>query len=204
MAIPRRSHHTDSLLKPKEGAGAGEGHTVVAADGARQAVVLEGSLKDTEGEVLAGALQAFAAQQVARGEVRDGQGIAVAMISEHELALVIGTPEIIGLIRSGQAGSFSLEVMTAPSAADQTVPIQDRVHGADRRQTDSQTQALDLLANLRSTPAGVLSAKLNDPGLQRFAQAVCLAVSSPCAIGHTPKAQVLASLIKPLPRPSRY
>src|SRR5947207_10580681 len=99
------------FAQAEESAGAGEGHTVVAADGARQAVVLEGSLKDTEGEVLAGALQAFAAQQVARGEVRDGQGITVAMIGEHELTLVIGTPQIIGLIRSGQAGSFSLEVM---------------------------------------------------------------------------------------------
>jgi hypothetical protein len=65
--------------------------------------------------VFAGALQAFTAQQVARGEVRDGQGIAVAVIGEHELALVIGTPEIIGLIRSGQAGSFGLEVMAAPA-----------------------------------------------------------------------------------------
>ena len=101
------------------------------------------------------------------------------MISEHELALVISTPEIIGLIRSGQAGSLSLEVMAPASTADQTVPIQDRVHGADRRQTDSQTQPLDLLANLRSTPAGVLPAKLNDPGLQRFGQAVGLAVGSP-------------------------
>jgi len=32
---PRRSHHTDSLLKPEEGAVAGEAHRV-AADGARQ------------------------------------------------------------------------------------------------------------------------------------------------------------------------
>jgi len=47
-------------------------NTVVAADGARQAIVLEGSLKDTEGEVLAGALQVFTAQQLARGEVRGG------------------------------------------------------------------------------------------------------------------------------------
>src|SRR5256885_6567025 len=179
MAIPRRSHHTDSLLKPKEGAGAGEGHTVVAADGARQAVVLEGSLKDTEGEVLAGALQAFAAQQVARGEVRDGQGITVAMIGEHELTLVIGTPQIIGLIRSGQAGSFSLEVMAAPSAADQTMPIKHRMHGTDGRQTDSQTQALDLLADLRSTPAGVLSAKLNDRSEERRVGKECRSRWSP-------------------------
>src|SRR5579864_7031142 len=167
------------FAQTEEGAGASEGHTVVAADGARQAVLLEGSLKNTEGEVFAGALQTFTAQQVARGEVRDGQGVAVAVIGEHELALVIGTPEIIGPIRSGQAGSFSLEVMAAPPTADQTVPIQHRVHGADRRQTDSQAQPLDLLADLRSTPARVLSAKLNDPGLQRFGQAVGLAVGPP-------------------------
>ena len=125
------------------------------------------------------------------------------MIGAHELALVIGTPEIIGLIRSGQAGSFSLEVMAAPSAADQTVPIQDRVHGADRRKTDSQTQALDLLANLRSTPARVLSAKLNDPGLQRFGQAVGLTVGSPRAIGQALEAQILVSLIKLVARLAR-
>ena len=62
------------FAQAEEGAGAGEGDTVVAADGARQAIVLAGSLKDTEGEVLAGALQAFTAQQLARGEVRDGKG----------------------------------------------------------------------------------------------------------------------------------
>jgi hypothetical protein len=83
------------------------------------------------------------------------------MIGEHELALVIGTPQIIGLIRSGQTASFSLEVMAAPSAADQTVPIKDRVHGADGRQADSQTQALDPLAD-RSFPVTSLTIYTGD------------------------------------------
>jgi len=59
------------------------------------------------------------------------------MISEHELALVIGTPQIIGLIGSGKAAAFGFEVMTSPTAADQTVSIQHRVYCADGWQTDS-------------------------------------------------------------------
>jgi len=43
------------------------------------------------------------------------------VIGEHKLTLVISAPQIIGLIRSGQVGSFSLEVMAAPSAAALTV-----------------------------------------------------------------------------------
>jgi hypothetical protein len=47
---------------------------------------------------LPGALQSVAAQQVAAGEVGDGQRVTVAPIGEHELALVVGTPKIV---RSG-------------------------------------------------------------------------------------------------------
>jgi hypothetical protein len=40
------------------------------------------------------------------------------VIGEHELALVIGAPQIIGPIRSGKAAAFGFEVMMSPAAAD--------------------------------------------------------------------------------------
>ena len=62
-----------------------------------QAELLEYPLEYAEGEGLPGAGQCFAAQQLAASEVGDGQRVAIAPIGEHELALVVGAPQIVGL-----------------------------------------------------------------------------------------------------------
>ena len=61
------------FAEAEEGAVAGEGHTVVAADRPRQPEVLESPFKDGKSIDLLGGLEGLAAQQVAAGEVGDGQ-----------------------------------------------------------------------------------------------------------------------------------
>src|SRR5580704_6651631 len=89
------------LAEAKEGAVAREGHPVVAADRPRQPEVLEGPFKDGKSIDLLGRRQCLATQQVAAGEVGDGQRVAIATIREHELALVIDAPQIVGMIGAG-------------------------------------------------------------------------------------------------------
>ena len=96
MPIPSRNHHTESLERPKKALAAGEGDAVVGADRQRQPKVLKSPFKHGKCVHLLGGAQGVAAQQVAAGEVGDGQRIAVASIGEHELALVIGAPQIVG------------------------------------------------------------------------------------------------------------
>ena len=52
------------FAQAEESAATGERHSIVAADSTRQTIVFEGSFKDTEGELLAGALQPFAVTSV--------------------------------------------------------------------------------------------------------------------------------------------
>ena len=49
--MPRRSHQTESSGESEQGIAGGKGHTVVGANGVRQAEVLEGSLENGKGEV---------------------------------------------------------------------------------------------------------------------------------------------------------
>jgi hypothetical protein len=80
----------------EQGIGAGEGHAVVGADGARQAALAEELLEGCDGEVFAGGLERLAQEQETRGVVGDGERIAVAAVAELELALEVGAPEIVG------------------------------------------------------------------------------------------------------------
>src|SRR5471030_1197762 len=86
-ADPQAQPPDRELAEAKEGAVAGEGHTVVAADRPRHAEVLKSPFKDAKCVALLGGLERFAAQQVAAGEVGDGQRIAITTIRKHELAL---------------------------------------------------------------------------------------------------------------------
>ena len=52
-------------------------------------------------------MQGFAGDQVTAGEVGDGQRIAIAAIGEHELALVVRAPQLIGLDRARECGALS-------------------------------------------------------------------------------------------------
>jgi len=63
-------------------------------------------LENGEGEVGLGGLEAFAGDQVAGAVIRDGERVTVLLVTEHDLALVVGTPEAVRLVGGDQRGSF--------------------------------------------------------------------------------------------------
>src|SRR6185437_609829 len=107
----------------EQGVGTGEWDAVVGADGLGQAELLEGGLEHLERIGFLGAGERLASDQVAAGEVGDGQRIAIAAVSEHELALVVGAPQIIGLSGMGKGGSVG-SVASSASTLDQSVAVE--------------------------------------------------------------------------------
>src|SRR5580704_3249467 len=94
--------------------------------------LLEDGLEHREGIGFLGGGERLAGEEIAAGEVGDRQRIAIASVGEHELALVVGAPQIIGL--AGKGKRRSLRPITPPhSALDQAVAIENRMHRADRR-----------------------------------------------------------------------
>ena len=157
MWMPRRSHQTASLLKPNRACGLAKGTPLSVRMALRQAELFEDPLEHGEGVDFLGGRQGLAAEQVATGEVADGERIAIAAIGEHELAFVVGAPQIVGSQRPGQRCALSL-VAALAATADQAMAIEHRVHGADGRGRDIAMQPPQLLADLRRTPARVAHA----------------------------------------------
>ena len=93
------------LAEPVERMGGRKRHPVIGPDRARQAKFLERALEDREGEFLLRGRQRFTGQQVAAGEVRDRQRVAVPPIAEHELAFIVGAPQGIRLGGPRQRGA---------------------------------------------------------------------------------------------------
>src|ERR1051326_9017048 len=69
--------------------------------GWRRAALLEGALEHIESIGFFGFGERLASDQIAAGEVGDGEQIAIALVGEHELALVVGAPQIVGLYGLG-------------------------------------------------------------------------------------------------------
>jgi hypothetical protein len=69
------------LGEVEQGIRACEGYSVVRAYCIGEAALAEKALESREGEVLAGALECLAQEQVARGMNRDGEGIAIASVA---------------------------------------------------------------------------------------------------------------------------
>src|SRR5690349_15108381 len=133
------------LAQAEEGATAGERHTVVGADRQRETKVLENPLKDGKGVDLLGGLQRLAAQQISAGGIGDGQRITVPAVRQHELALVVSAPKIVGVRGLGKHGALR-SVAGFTASDDQTVPVQHCVNGTDGREIGSQVQPSELLA----------------------------------------------------------
>ena len=113
--------------KIKERIGACEGHPVIRSDRPWQAELLESVLEHGEGIDLFGRMQRLAGQEIAAGEVADGQRIAVTPVGEHELALVVGAPQIIGLAGMGERCSRR-PVAASLAPLDQSMAIENRMH----------------------------------------------------------------------------
>ena len=193
MSMPEPQPPHRELAQAEEGVRAGEGHAVVGADGLGQAELLEHPLEDGEGVDLLGGRQRLAAEQIAAGEVADGERVAVAAIGEHELAFVVGAPQVVGWQRPGQRRALRL-VAALAATTDQAMAIEHRVHGADRRGLDVAVQAAQLLADLRRTPARVLPLELHDQLLDLEGQLVGLPVGPAAAIGQPVEPAILVAL----------
>ena len=85
--------------------------------------LLEDALEDGDGVDFLGGRQRLTAQQVATGKVADGERIAIAFVSEHELAFVIGAPQIVGPNGLGQGRALRL-VASFAAVADQAMAIE--------------------------------------------------------------------------------
>src|SRR5271168_4213456 len=186
----------------KERIGTCEGNAVVSADGVWQTELLEDILENSEGIDLLSGLQGFAGNQVTAGEVGDGQRIAVAAIGQHELALVVGAPQIIGLIagRQRRASGF---VAPMPPALDQPMAIQDGMHRTDRRGMDIRIKPCQSFPYLRRSPVRPLLLAAYDQRLDRNGELVSMPVRSPRAIGqpfHAAAVIAIEDLVASLPR----
>ena len=90
----------------EEGIGTGKRNAVIGADGFGQAELLENSLKHRKRIGLLGSGERLAGEEIAASEVSDRERIAIAAVREHELALVVGAPQLIGLSGKGKGGSL--------------------------------------------------------------------------------------------------
>jgi hypothetical protein len=93
--------------------------------------------------------------------VANGERVAVTLVGEHELVLVVGAPKIVGCQGLGQGGALGL-VAAFAATVDQTVAVEHRVHGADRRRLDIAMQAPQLLPDLRRASTRPLALERND------------------------------------------
>src|SRR6202042_2795302 len=113
----------------EQGLGGSEGNTVSAADAGWQAALLKKPFQHGESVVFLGGRQGFTGEQKTAGGIGGGQRIAVLTIAQQELSLVIGAPQLVGLLAQRQSSSLSTTTQ-ATAALDQTVSIQDRMDGA--------------------------------------------------------------------------
>ncbi len=61
-----------------------------------QTEVLERSFENAEGVDLFGGREGVNGEEITTGIVSNGERVAVAPVSQHELALVVSTPELVG------------------------------------------------------------------------------------------------------------
>src|ERR1700733_778372 len=78
ISMPSLSHQTDSLLNPNSALGLAKGTPLSVRP--RQAKLLEDALKHRESIDFLGRMQGFAGNEVAAGEVGDGQRIAISSV----------------------------------------------------------------------------------------------------------------------------
>ena len=179
--MPSLSHHTDSLLNPNRALGL-EGNAVVGANGSRQAKFLEYALKHRESIGFLGGRERLAGDEIAAGEVGDGQRIAISPIGKHELALVIGTPQFIRLGRARQCSALS-PVASSGSALDQAVAIEHGMNRADRRRMHIRIKPRQSFADLGRSPTRLVLLQAHDQRLDLDRQLVGMAIGPARAVG---------------------
>src|SRR6185503_4738152 len=191
--MPRRSHHTDSLLKPNSAQALAKGTPLSV----RIALGSPKSLKALEHGKRVAFLrrcQGIAADQVTACEVGDRERIAVALVGEHELAFVIGTPQIVRLARLGQRRSLRLVATTPSTPFDEAVPIEHSMDRANRQQLHVGMQSPELLADLGCAPARPFLLQLHNQLLDLKWQLVGVPIRPATAIGEAFEPAVLVAI----------
>src|SRR6202041_150398 len=124
--------------------------------------------------------------------IGDSQRIAVLPIAQQELSLVIGAPQLVGLLAQREGSSLSTTTQ-ATAALDQTVSIQDRMDGALGRNLDVRESPDQALANFPSAPAGVLPLHVQDEVLHLKRQLIGIAIGTTASVGQSfPPATLVA------------
>jgi hypothetical protein len=152
-----------------------EGIAIVGADGIGEAVLLENGIKHWKSIGFLGGGERLAGEQVVARKVGDGERIAVAPIGEHELAIVIGAPQVVGLAGKGKRCSLG-SIPSSHSALDQAVAIENRMDRADRRRVHVRIGPDELLTDLRCAPACLVLLEAHDPRLDLDEQRVGMAL----------------------------
>src|ERR1700679_218317 len=80
------------LAQLEVGVGGSKGNTVVGTNAVRQSTFQEELLKGCKSQVFTGGFECLTHEEIARGVIGDGQGIAVGVVAELKFTLVIGTP----------------------------------------------------------------------------------------------------------------
>src|SRR5947209_15623722 len=152
MPIPSRSHHTESFERLNKALGLAKGTPLSERMPKRQAAFPEQPLERSNCRLFARGIERLAQQQVTRGMIGDRQRITVAAVAQLELALEVGTPQIIGCgaLRQRRAA----RAMARPAAAlDQAVTIEDRMDRAFGGNPDIAVEPTDQqLADLTCAP----------------------------------------------------
>ena len=100
--------------------------------------------------------------------VGDGQRIAVAPVAELELALEVGSPQLIG--RGALGLRRAARAMARPTAAlDQAMTIENRMDGAFGGNSDVPVEPPDQeFSDLAGSPMGFLALEPNNQALDRL------------------------------------
>ena len=80
----------------EEGVWASEGYSIVGSYCLGETALAEQALEGSNGEVFAGGFEGLTQEQVSRGVIGDGEGIAIAPVAELELAFEVGAPQFVG------------------------------------------------------------------------------------------------------------
>ena len=181
ISIPSLSHQTESFERLKRELGLAKGTPLSVRIALGRPNSLKNSLKYAKSVGFFGGGERFAGEQVATGEIGDGQWIAIASIGEHELALIVGAPKIIGL--TGKRKRCSGGPIAPPHPAlDQAMSVENCVDRADGWGVHIRIEPGELVPDLWRAPARLVLLEAHDLRLNLERQLVGVPIGPPRAI----------------------
>src|SRR5262249_29093270 len=135
--------------------GGGEGHAVVGADDAWQAVLVK---QPAEHGLAAGGFgggQTLAGEQVAAEAVDDGEGVAVETVAGLEVTLEVGGPDVVGGEHGSQGPARMTGTGTAAPPGDEAVTLEEIAAGAARGPFPGRVLSRENTQQLLGTPGGM-------------------------------------------------